>query len=100
MAARDDREGDALMTERRLESLYDILQGDGGHGFAEHHVEDVWHFGGVVGHESLGGLGDSLRVAGAQIGREKDVPVGLHLIVCDVEYVLHTIVGHVVTHGP
>ena len=58
-SARDDREGDALMTERRLESLYDILQGCIGHGFAEHHVEDVWHFGGVVGHESLGGVSAS-----------------------------------------
>ena len=46
------------------------------------------------------GIGYGLRVGGAEIGGEEEIPVGLHGIVGDVEDVLHAIVGHVVAHGP
>ena len=46
------------------------------------------------------GIGYGLCIAGAEIGGEEYIPMGLHGIVSDVEDVLHAIVGHIVAHGP
>ena len=83
-----------------LKKHHDSLQGSVGHGFAEDHVEHVGDFGGVISEKALDGLVDGLRVGRAEIGWKEDVPMGLHHIVCNMEYVLDPIRGHIVAHGP